>query len=92
MRRAVMLALALGALLMAVSLAFAQGGYDLSWFTVSGGGGATSGGSYTLTGSAGQSDAGSLTGGAYALSGGFMLEGVAAGSGQSSLYLPLIQR
>ena len=86
MRRALMVALALGALWMGVSLALAQSGYDLSWFTVSGGGGATSAGSYTLTGSIGQSDAGSLSGGVYTLSGGFML------AGTSSLYLPLIQR
>ena len=86
MRRAMMVALALGALLMAVSLALAQGGYDLGWFTVSGGGGATSGGSYTLTGSIGQSDAGSLSGGAYTLSGGFIL------AGALTLYLPLTQR
>ena len=87
-----MVALALSALLMAVSLALAQSGYDLSWFTVSGGGGATSAGTYTLTGSAGQSDAGSLSGGVYTLSGGFLLQGAPAGSGQATLYLPLIRR
>ena len=86
MRRAVWVALALGALLMAASLALAQGGYDSGWFTVSGGGGASSGGSYMLTGSIGQSDAGSLSGGAYTLSGGFIL------AGALTLYLPLVRR
>jgi hypothetical protein len=46
--------------------------YDLSWWTVDGGGatGLTSG-SYTLSGTAGQPDAGSLSSGDYDLAGGF---------------------
>jgi hypothetical protein len=46
--------------------------YDLSWWTVDGGGitDKTSG-SYTLSGTAGQPDAGSLSSGAYNLAGGF---------------------
>jgi hypothetical protein len=46
--------------------------YDLSWWTVDGGGatGLTSG-SYTLSGTAGQPDAGLLSNGDYDLMGGF---------------------
>ena len=49
-----------------------RSGYDLSWWTVDGGGGTwSSGGSLALGGTAGQPDAGDLAGGAYALQGGF---------------------
>lgn len=64
------LILALLALLLFIWLAFAQGGYDLSWWTVDGGGGESTGGSYTLGGIIGQPDAGALSGGDYTLSGG----------------------
>lgn len=54
------------------SAALAAGTFDLSWWTVDGGGGMNSaGGIYTLSGTIGQPDAGTLTGGAYALTGGF---------------------
>jgi uncharacterized repeat protein (TIGR01451 family) len=52
-------------------LTYAQGGYDLSWWTVDGGGGTNSEGAYTLSGTAGQPDAGELGGGTYTLKGGF---------------------
>lgn len=46
--------------------------YSLPWYRVAGGGGTSSGGSYTLSGTVGQAEAGpTLTGGAYALTGGF---------------------
>ena len=61
----------LAALLMLVSVALAQGGYNLSWFTVDGGGGSSSGGPYALSGTIGQPDVGALSGGSYALAGGF---------------------
>ncbi len=49
------------------------GGYDLSWSTIDGGGGESSGGGYTLTGTVGQPDAQApaMTGGSYSLQGGF---------------------
>lgn len=49
----------------------AAGQYSLSWRTVDGGGGQSIGGSYALTGTAGQPDAQVSSGGSYALSGGF---------------------
>ncbi len=39
---------------LATGMIFAQGGYALSWWTVSGGGGVSSGGTYTVSGAAGQ--------------------------------------
>ena len=57
-----------GALLLRV-LANAQ--YAIDWFTIDGGGGTSSGGSFTLSGTIGQPDAGTLSGGNYTLQGGF---------------------
>jgi hypothetical protein len=45
--------------------------YDLSWFTIAGGGGTSTGGTYTVSGTIGQSDAGHMSGGNYTLDGGF---------------------
>jgi hypothetical protein len=56
--------------------AFGQsgGGYDLSWSTIDGGGGTSSGGGYELTGTIGQPDASApnaMAGGTFQLTGGF---------------------
>src|SRR5438874_7624372 len=45
--------------------------YAIDWLTLDGGGGTSSGGSFTLTGTIGQPDAGTLAGGNYTLDGGF---------------------
>lgn len=45
--------------------------YDLSWYTVDGGGGESTGGDFALRGTAGQADAGALAGGDYGVLGGF---------------------
>jgi hypothetical protein len=55
--------------LLAVVPAHAQ--YSIDWFTLDGGGGTSSGNSFTLTGTIGQPDAGILSGGNYTLQGGF---------------------
>ena len=60
---------ALVALLLAASRGHAQ--FALDWFTLDGGGGASAGGSYSLTGTIGQPDAGASSGGGYTLQGGF---------------------
>jgi hypothetical protein len=52
-----------------ISVAHAQ--YAIDWYTIDGGGGTSSGGSYTLSGTLGQPDAGTLSGGSYTLQGGF---------------------
>ena len=45
--------------------------YSINWFTFDSGGGTSAGGTYVLSGTAGQPDAGKLTGGNYTLVGGF---------------------
>jgi hypothetical protein len=45
--------------------------YSIDWFSVDGGGGASTGGTYTLTGTIGQPDAGAMSGGNFTLVGGF---------------------
>lgn len=45
--------------------------YDLSWFTIAGGGGTSTGGVYSVSGTIGQADAGVMSGGNYSLIGGF---------------------
>jgi hypothetical protein len=57
------------ALLFTVETAF--GNYELSWYTIDGGGGRSSGGPYVLTGTIGQPDAAYSAGGGYELLGGF---------------------
>jgi len=47
------------------------GQYELSWYTIDGGGGRSSGGDFTLTGTIGQPDAAYSAGGGYELLGGF---------------------
>ena len=49
----------------------ARAQYAIDWYTVDGGGGTSSGGSYALSGTIGQPDAGTLSGGSYTLEGGF---------------------
>jgi len=86
-----LVAVALGALLVAGGIALAQsgGGYDLSWNSVDGGGGSMSGGDYALTGTVGQADAGAtMSGGDYALQGGFWN----AGTVPVVLHLPILFR
>lgn len=56
--------------LLLVSLANAD--YDISWHTIDGGGGTSSGGPYSLIGSIGQPEPGVSEGGDYVLSGGFL--------------------
>ena len=79
-----LLALAVGAL--------ATDRYDLSWWTVDGGGYTfMSGGGFSLGGTAGQADAGLLAGERYTLGGGFWRGGVVV-DGVHRVYLPLVLR
>jgi hypothetical protein len=65
--------------------------YEISWWTVDGGGETLSrGGEYALAGTAGQPDADLLTGGGYKLAGGFW--GGAAITVDYKVYLPLVLR
>jgi uncharacterized repeat protein (TIGR01451 family) len=65
--------------------------YDLSWYTVDGGGATFSvGGTYSLGATIGQPDAsGALTGGSYALVGGFWADALGAPEGSVDLILSL---
>ena len=92
-RNWVMVSMLLVCLIAPMSAATAQsgGGYDLTWSTIDGGGYTFStGGSYSLGGTAGQSDANAslLSGGNYTLGGGFWNGGVIL----YRIYLPLILR
>jgi hypothetical protein len=81
-------------LLALVSLAVAESGngYDLSWWTVDGGGTTSStAGGYSLSGTAGQPDAGVLEGVGYSLLGGFWRGGATVGD-TIRLYLPIVLR
>jgi uncharacterized membrane protein len=75
-----------------VVLAQSGGVYDLSWNTVDAGGGTFStGGIYSLGGTAGQPDAGQMSGGTYTLGGGFWGGGAVAAP-ENMVYLPLVVR
>jgi hypothetical protein len=45
--------------------------FDITWSTIDGGGGTSTGGVYTVSGTIGQPDAGRLSGGNFTLDGGF---------------------
>jgi hypothetical protein len=65
----------------------------LQWWTVDGGGATFStGGGYSLGGTAGQPDAGLLTGGEYRLGGGFWGGGEIVMAPGFEYYLPLVPR
>jgi hypothetical protein len=93
MRKGMFLLLIACCLLLPMGLVgLAQGGYELSWWTVDGGGQTYSiGGGYELGGTIGQPDAGVLTGGGYTLGGGFW-RGGAVTLPPFRVYLPLVRR
>lgn len=75
------------------ALAQTGNGYDLTWFTVDGGGDKTSGGNYSLTGTVGQPDVNQyvLAGGNYVLSGGFWGHvSPGQGGGGNDVFLPIV--
>jgi hypothetical protein len=86
------LVLAATLLLTTSSLVLAQGGYDLSWWTVDGGGTTdSSGAGYSLDGTAGQPDAGVMEGGGYTLAGGSW-PGAVPAAAMARIYLPVVMR
>ncbi len=69
--------------------------FQMTWFSVDGGGGVSEGGGYALRGAIGQADAGTLTGGGFVLSGGFLVGGGATSGPEPdghSLFLPQLRR
>jgi hypothetical protein len=84
-------------LLVFVSVAQAQsgGGYELAWTSIDAGGGAMSGGAYSLTSNIGQPEPGvTQSGGGYSLNGGVVDAGASGGiaPGGQRVYVPLILR
>jgi hypothetical protein len=70
--KAIMHRLTVWIMLLTISaISTASGQYELSWYTIDGGGGRSSGGPYVLTGTIGQPDAAYSAGGNYELLGGF---------------------
>ena len=65
--------ISLGLMLLAAGFQVAHAqSYNIDWYKVSGGGGTSTGGIYTVSGTIGQPDAsGGLSGGNYAVTGGF---------------------
>ncbi len=64
----------------------------LPWFSVDGGGGRASGGSFSLEAAIGQPDAGALSGGGFTLSGGFLQPQAEPQPEVFKIYLPLTRR
>ena len=59
-------------MLSAVNLALHAQGYSIDWYKVAGGGGTSTGATYSVTGTIGQHDAsGPMSGGSYSITGGF---------------------
>ena len=68
----IMVLFALLATLDSLGTARAQTNYSIDWYKIAGGGGVSTGGTYQVSGTIGQTDAGGpLTNGQYAVTGGF---------------------
>ncbi|GAB4404019.1 MAG: hypothetical protein Kow00123_15620 [Anaerolineales bacterium] len=88
-RTVVLLVLVAMLLVSGAGRALSDGVYEISWYTVDGGGHAFStGGGYSLGGTVGQPDAGALSGGAYTLLGGFW----GGWADWWGIYLPVVLR
>ena len=88
MHSKVLVTIMVAALLLLAASALNPASYQIEWWTVDGGGGVSSGGSYSLSATIGQAEAGFLSGGEFLLTGGFW--GAALTS--YKLNLPLIVR
>jgi hypothetical protein len=82
--------LIIAALLLIATIAYAQEGFDLSWWTVDSGGGQSNGDVYILQGVVGQPDAGVMHGGDFVLVGGFLSGVTAPPPPVYNLLLPLV--
>jgi len=77
-----------GLVLLALGLP-ARAQYALNWFTVDGGGGASAGGPYAISGTIAQPDTGLMHGGTFTLEGGFWPVLVASVVGDPTLFIQL---
>jgi formylmethanofuran dehydrogenase subunit C len=70
--KTILISLAVGVLLALSAGAARAQSYSIDWYKISGGGGTSSNGQFTVSGTIGQHDAGGpMTGGNYSLTGGF---------------------
>jgi hypothetical protein len=60
-----------GVALLAPSARAQSTNYNISWYTIAGGGGTSSGGNFTVSGTVGQHATATMSGGNYSLTGGF---------------------
>jgi hypothetical protein len=80
-------------LFLAGGLAYAEvTGYQLSWWTVDGGGGTSNSSTYDLSGTIGQPDAGRMSGGGYVLAGGFWGGDRSEATSDYQVFLPMAAR
>jgi len=91
-RKWLFLSLAIILVLVPITLAVASVSFDLSWWSVDGGGGLSSEGVYNLQGVAGQPDAGLLQSDDFSLAGGYLGGASALPPTQHDLLLPLVAR
>jgi hypothetical protein len=89
---AILLATGLLLLLAGAAWGASSVAYELSWYTVAGGGGTLAGDGYTLGGTAGQAAAGVMAADGYTLAGGYSAGGVVAPPPGQPIYLPLVMR
>jgi hypothetical protein len=61
----------LGVAILGPSVRAQSTNYSISWYTIAGGGGTSSGGNYAVSGTIGQHATASMSGGTYSLTGGF---------------------
>jgi hypothetical protein len=90
MKRALIFIAALLLLGGPLGAAASQVDYALDWWTLDGGGGASAGGDFDLTGSIGQPEAGYMQGGDFSLQGGFWVGGEVRAAGR--VFLPFVVR
>lgn len=83
-------------MIIGVSAAFAatNDDFELSWFTMDGGGGTSSGGDFSLSGTIGQPDAGSMSNDGFSLEGGFWAPSFdpTVEPSDYEIYLPLLMK
>ena len=60
-----------GIMMLSLGAATARAQLAVNWYTIDGGGGASSGGTFVVSGTIGQPDAGSMSGGIFVVNGGF---------------------
>lgn len=90
-----LLVIIVSAAVLSLGMAYAQsgGGYDLSWWTIDGGGGQAAAGNYVLAGSIGQPVAGVSQSGGMVLASGFWVDaGPESTPSGPRIFLPLLRK